>query len=135
MRGENASPAKVLVVLITFSVVASSCLCSGIVGALTASMRSSTPYKRSLELVTKDKAVIDQVGTPMKPGLFVMGKIHTSLNGGFADLSYSIEGPKGKASVHTTATRAKKQWTLTSVDVSADGQKKIVILSKKTLSE
>lgn len=135
MRGKNASPIKVLIILIAFSVVASSCLCSGIFGVVTMSMRSSTPYKSSLNLVSTDKAVIEKLGSPMKSGIFVSGKINTSLGGGFADISYSIEGPKGEGRVHTVATRTNKQWVLNTVEVSMDGQKKIVVVSNTTRSD
>lgn len=69
------------------------------------------PYAESLSRARTDPRVIEDLGTPIKPGFMVGGSMKTGSVDGSADLNYSLSGPKGDGSMHVVATRNRGVWT------------------------
>lgn len=78
-------------------------------------LKSSEPYKKSLDLVKNHPEVIELIGTPIEEGLMISGSINTTNDKGNADISYPVKGPKGEGTVYAIAERNQKKWTLQEV--------------------
>jgi hypothetical protein len=76
-----------------------------------ASMRASDPYKDALQRAGNDSRVIEALGTPIEPGLFVSGSINTQNQSGTVDINIPISGPKQSASIHVVGTKEGGRWT------------------------
>ena len=81
-------------------------------------MRSSTPYKDAMQRAQTDPRVIEALGSPIEPGLFISGSINTQNQSGDADINIPVSGPKGKASIHVVGTKDSGRWTYTRMIVT-----------------
>jgi len=77
-------------------------------------LKSSTPYRHSLELVQRSPEVQALIGVPVKPGLTVSSK----RNMAYFKLSYVISGPDGSATVEVTTVSSLKSATMLQLQVS-----------------
>lgn len=82
------------------------------------SMRSSTPYKDAMQRAQNDPRVIEALGSPIKPGLFISGSIKTENRSGSAELSIPISGPKGKAKIYVVGTKSNGEWSYSTMTVT-----------------
>ncbi len=80
----------------------------------------SEPYKMVMDLVQKDSQVVAGLGQPIRRGWRPPSGWANEDN---ATLTFTIEGPKGRASVHAEGRRMAGKWGLQTVDVTitADG--------------
>ena len=85
------------------------------------SMKGSEAYRTSLEYLRKAPRVVTDLGAPIEDGFMPSGRIATSGDGGSADLSISLEGPKGAGRAHVTLTRGPTGWSIASADWAHDG--------------
>lgn len=85
-----------------------------------ASMRSAEPYATSVERAQRDPRVIAALGAPVKPGLFVTGKIQVQNRDGYADLGIPISGPKQKGRITVVATKNAGRWSYQEMLVTPD---------------
>lgn len=74
-------------------------------------MRSSVPYKDAVTFARENESVTDALGTPIREGLFVSGRINTIDDAGCANLSIPLSGPKASGTFYVSATRSEGQWT------------------------
>jgi hypothetical protein len=81
-------------------------------------LKSSEPYTRSIAAVNNSAEVQEVLGTPIEEGWIPSGNINLNNDSGSANLSYSVSGPKGSASVTVQATRQNGKWTIDSLTVS-----------------
>jgi hypothetical protein len=83
-----------------------------LIGTLVFGMiKSSAVYKDALATTRSNPAVVQALGTPIEPGILVMGSINISGSSGNADLAIPISGPNGKGTIYAKATRAEGKWT------------------------
>lgn len=97
------------------------------------SMRSSEPYRESMERARRDDRVIAALGTPIEPGIFISGSINTQNNNGDADLSIPIHGPKGKARIHVVGTKESGRWSYSRMTVTPEQGEPIDLLRRELL--
>ena len=97
-------------------------LCLGVGGGvlvfISASRKSSPPYRMALEQVQTDRQVIEQLGQPIEDATMLPAANNDS---GRASLDFDVAGPSGKAHVRAEARMIGGQWGLTSVEVNIDG--------------
>jgi hypothetical protein len=91
-----------------------------------AGIKSTGAYKGARDRAVNDPRVIEQLGSPVETGWWVMGKIEMSR--GEADLDFPIHGPKGKATVLVRATRDGDRWVYTRLMVEPDNGPPIDLL-------
>jgi len=58
----------------------------------------------------------------------VKGSVNVDNDGGHANITFPISGPKGKATVEAVATRDAEKWVYTMLKVSPDGGPPIDLL-------
>jgi hypothetical protein len=90
-------------------------------------LKSSDVYTQSLAAVQGDPRVAAALGEPIEPSFFLQGNINYMNDGGDANITYSVSGPKGTASVHAVATRAAGVWTYQTHDVQLPNGEKVAV--------
>jgi hypothetical protein len=112
---------KWVVPLGALSVVA---LCGGFFAAIFSivfgMIKSSPPYEESLAMIQAHPEIREVIGTPIEPGFLVTGSIEVNPSSGFADIAYTVSGPRGSADVSVVAEKSGAQWTFESIDVEID---------------
>jgi hypothetical protein len=78
-----------------------------IVGA----MKSSDAFRLALSRLEQDEQVSRIIGKPISTGM-PMGSINVSGPRGSAALTFSVEGPNGKGTVHVEAAKDLGQWKI-----------------------
>jgi len=73
-------------------------------------MKTTDVYRGARRSAERDPRVIQALGSPIRPGLWVSGNINVEGRRGDADITFPIHGPKGKASVHAIATKQSGTW-------------------------
>lgn len=99
-------------------------LCGGLAGfgifSLMAIIKSSDPYTESLRQAQQNDELGDVIGQPIDAGFFVQGNINLNNDDGKADLSYTISGPDGSATVKVEGTKTDGDWTYSRMDATTD---------------
>jgi len=85
-------------------------------------LRSTEPYQAAWALVEKDPQVIAQLGGSVSE---VWLPPSGSVFGESAQLTFKIQGPKGRAAVQADARKIGGKWALRVVNVTFDDQKRI----------
>lgn len=91
------------------------------------SVKRGEAYKTTMAQLQQHPAVRQHVGQPVDAGLFVFSK-HDDRNGTY-DLTYTIEGPNGKAAVRSRCERETddEPWQVTFLDIGVGGREGRVI--------
>lgn len=83
-------------------------------------LKDSDAYKLAQARLDVDERVAAIVGRPFSTGI-PSGSIQTSGPDGSANLSFSVEGPKGKGEVSVEARKRLGQWTIQRMAFEEDG--------------
>jgi hypothetical protein len=94
-------------------------------------MKSSDACSGAVGRARSAPAVIAALGTPIKEGLFVSGRISVSGPSGSAELAIPIAGPKGGGTVYVAATRLLGEWHFSGLVVQIAKTKERIDLSEK----
>jgi len=89
--------------------------------------KDSEPYKISINYVTNSQEVMSRLGVPVETG-FVSGNMQTSGPEGSANISYSIEGSSGEATVAVKAIMEMSTWSIECLIVNYEGSNEKTIL-------
>lgn len=81
-----------------------------IVSAVFGMMKSSDAYKQAFARASANPAVVRALGSPVRAGLFVSGKIEVNGPTGRAELAIPLAGPKGKAMLYVAAEKSAGEW-------------------------
>lgn len=86
------------------------------------SIKSSDAFKTTTAELADHPPVQQYVGRPFDTGMLVIGK-HDERNGTY-DLTFTIEGPKGKAAVRSRCEREGEglPWQVTYMDLGVGGR-------------
>jgi hypothetical protein len=84
--------------------------------------RTSTIYKQTMAAVRKDERLIELIGSPVQPGLLVLGTFSRHAAGTMVNLTIPLYGPKGKATAFAVGSRTGKEWRFTTLQVQAKGR-------------
>jgi hypothetical protein len=91
-------------------------------------LKSSTPYRHSLELVQRSPEVQGLIGMPIVPGLTVA----STRNMSHFRLTYAVHGPLGSADVEVTTVTSLKSATLLRLVVMAKQRTLVLVESSST---
>jgi hypothetical protein len=93
-------------------------------------LKSSTPYRHSLEQIQRSSEVQGLLGMPIVAGLTVSSKRNMS----YFRLTYSVHGPLGSADVEVTTVTSLKNATLLCLVVMAKERTIVLVDNKEYLS-
>lgn len=117
--------AKWSVILLVAFVPAMAALFFGI----SAGMKSSNVYKLAAAKVEGSAAASELIGRPISTGM-PFGSIEISGPRGKADISFGVEGPKGKGTVYVDAERDLGNWKINRIVLDQDGTGRRVDLNQ-----
>jgi hypothetical protein len=80
-------------------------------------IRSSKIFKLTVATVQTDKQVIHLLGSPITPGLLVLGNISRRASGTMVNLTIPLSGPQGNATVFAVASKKDDQWIFSSLQL------------------
>lgn len=101
----------------------------GIFFAIMAGMKDSEAYKMALAKLDASAAVEQVLGKPISAGS-PMGNFKTSGNSGSAEISFSVEGPKGKGKVFLDAVKDMGEWKINRMVLEQEGTDKRIDLNE-----
>jgi hypothetical protein len=84
-------------------------------------MKSSEPFKHAMERANASEQVQVALGTPVEPGMFIMGSINTSGASGNASLAIPVSGPKGGGTLYVEARKSAGTWTYSTLEANIPG--------------
>ncbi len=107
--------------------------CSAFVFGLFAMLRSSDAYETSLQLAQQNQAVLQELGSPVKAGFWVLGSTSYSGNSGAVDISFSVSGPNGSGKLYVIGEKDRNIWTYSKMDfISDDNDHRVDLLEEST---
>jgi hypothetical protein len=83
---------------------------TAVIFGVTSMMKSSDVYMHSMDVVQKNRQVIEKIGNHIKPDGVISGNISTSNNSGNAQLEIPVKGSKGAGSIHVIAQKESNIW-------------------------
>lgn len=95
--------------------------CAVIVIFVFGAMKRSDVYKGALRRAQNDPRVVAALGSPVEAGWWVKGNVHFDTNGGNAELTFPISGPKAKGTEHAVATYENDKWIYETLTVTPEG--------------
>lgn len=105
---------------------------AALIFGVTAGMRSSAPYRMTMEAVRASDAAMAQLGAPVTGGFWISGQISLNADGsGLASMSIPLAGGKASGRVVSRGVRTGGEWDLRLVVVTIDGQATPIILVNK----
>ena len=100
--------------------------CFSFVGAtyfgVTKVIEGSPAFTEAFARASDNPDVQATLGTPLSPGFGLSGEVKENGNGGNANFSVPLEGPKGKGTLHVEAKRINGRWNFSRIDVDAGGK-------------
>lgn len=106
-----------------------------IVIAVFGAMKSSDVYRQAVAKAAADPAVIEALGSPIKPAMFLSGKVNVDGASGEADMAIPISGPDGKGTIYVVATKSSGVWRFSTFVVDVAKTKERINLASDTETE
>jgi hypothetical protein len=94
----------------------------GIVMIVFGSMKQADVYKEAVARAQSDPAVVQKLGSPIEPGIFLSGNIYVNGPSGHAKIAIPIHGPKAKGTIYVEATKSAGSWNYRLMQVAVDGE-------------
>lgn len=96
----------------------------GIFGALGA-MSHSDVIDLAIERAEADPRVVEALGTPLERGFLIQGSIQIQNDGGSADVTVPVTGPRGEGELSVVGTRERGEWRLDRLEagIGATGER------------
>lgn len=105
--------------------------CAGLFAFVFGMLKSSEPYVLSLSRATAHQQVIEALGEPIEPGMFPQGQINLNNDAGTAQITYTISGPKGSATVEVVGEKAAGKWTYSKMEVRLSSTGEVIDLREE----
>lgn len=80
-------------------------------------IRTSKFFKLTVTTVQGDKRVIEHLGSPINPGLLVLGNISRRASGTMVNLTIPLSGSQGNATLFAVASKKDNQWIYSSLQI------------------
>jgi hypothetical protein len=95
----------------------------------TATLKGSDAFKLAVGRLEASDEVAAVVGRPISAGT-PRGNVSVEGASGHAELSFAVEGPKGKGTLHANATKSSGEWQLLDVTFEPAGTGRRILLAK-----
>lgn len=98
-------------------VVAFIALMAGIGALVVMGLRNSDACKEAVEKARASAQVRAALGTPIEQGWWITGSVFINGDGGSAEFSLPVSGPKGSATLYAKAVKTNGKWVFTRLTV------------------
>jgi ribosomal protein L7/L12 len=108
-------------------------LCAGFIMLSSHVMfRAFGPLEQALAIINSDPAVVQALGKPITPGIFVTGEMSSGGSSSSADLSVPIYGPKRSGELNVSGSWRRGVWDLNIwVLYDADGEEQTIYIARQ----
>ena len=103
----------------------------GILYVILSSFTSSPVYIEALKAARADSRVVETLGEPIQPGLFVTGSMEEQGISGDANLIIPISGSRKSGTLYAAARKGNGVWQFYTLAVQVDGQDQLIPLKTK----
>lgn len=93
-------------------------------------VRSLKVYKLTMTAVRADARPARLIGTPLQPGILVLGTYSRRVSGPMVNLTVPLYGPEGKATAFAVAAKTDGKWQFTTLQIQVKGQQEHIDLLK-----
>lgn len=97
--------------------------------SITAAVKNSEVYKRSIVKLQSNSTAMNTLGTPITTG-FPIGSIEISGPKGKADFSFSVEGSKSTGTVYVDAVKDLGTWKINRIELEVEGRQDRINLNQ-----
>jgi hypothetical protein len=98
-------------------------------------LKNSDVYKGAVMRAQQSEALREEIGSPVRPGLFVLGSINITILSGHANVRFTVSGPRGKAKMSAVATRSGGPWEYSVLMAEVQGSgRSINLLAAESLA-
>lgn len=94
-------------------------LIAAMIFVIVTAVKNTEIYKLSSHAVQQSELVIQELGSPLSTG-FPKGSVQISGPTGKADISFSVEGPKGSGTVYIDAFMDMGRWKLNRMELEVE---------------
>ena len=91
-------------------------------------MRASDFYQHSVDIAVNNRAVIQALGEPVRPGWWVMGEISSSGMSESGDLRIPLKGSRGKGTLYAAGRVDAGRYTYFNLAVYVSGTGEVIDL-------
>jgi hypothetical protein len=85
--------------------------------------RTSTIFKQTMATVRTDDHLKELIGSPVQPGILVLGTFSRHASGTMVNLTIPLYGPKGKATAFAVGSKTGGGWKFTTLQIQVKGRK------------
>jgi len=110
-------PAGCLTIIVLFAA-----LLGAVIMVIFGSMKQADVYKQALARAQSDPIVVQKLGSPIEPGMFLSGNININGPSGEAKIAIPIHGPRRNATIYVEATKSAGKWDYSLMQVAVDGE-------------
>ncbi len=94
-------------------------------------MKQSGAYQLALSRVETHSEAREVLGSPLETGWLVTGNTETNGPSGEANISFSVNGPKGSGTVYVDAKKEMGKWNLRHIILLVDADKRRISLNQR----
>jgi hypothetical protein len=102
----------------------------GILFVIFSSFTSSPVYIEALKAARADSRVVESLGEPIQPGMFVTGSLEEQGISGDANLTIPIPGSRKSGTLYASARKGNGVWQFYTLAVQVDGQDQLIPLKR-----
>jgi hypothetical protein len=107
--------------IVVIVVIALTLAVAGAVAAFSL-IKSNDAYRLGLAKATKHPEVIQELGEPIHPGVFVTGRVSTAGPSGSADLAVPLVGTHAEGTLYIVAVKSADRWQFKTLEVAVKGK-------------
>jgi hypothetical protein len=85
-------------------------------------LKSSEPYKHTVEVVTHDPQALQALGAPVEIGRLASSNVNTTEDSGEADLSIPVHGTAHEGKVYVIAKKSSGVWHYEKIQLWVNGE-------------
>ncbi len=94
-----------------------------------AGMKTSGVYQDAVAALRASPEAVAALGEPIETGWWLMGSIDVTGPSGRADIAFPVSGPEGSGRLYVVGTKSAGEWTLSRLELDAEGRGRIDLLS------
>jgi hypothetical protein len=128
MEGSRKQFKRTIIIAVTAGLLLIGLFVGGILALVFGLLKSSEPYKHSVQVATSDPRVQAKLGAPVKPGWMFGGSIREVNDDGTANLNIDLVGAANKGTLYVEAKKTAGTWSYQTLTVKVQGQPDLDLL-------
>jgi hypothetical protein len=119
---------RTIIIVLSAVLLIAGLFVGGILALVFGLLKSSEPYKHSVQVATNDPRVQARLGAPVKPGWMFGGSIREVNDDGTANLNIDLVGAANKGTLYVEAKKTAGTWSYQTLTLKVQGQADLDLL-------